>query len=77
MENEKIFSELQLVPTGDLLDEIHSRFDAVLFFAARKDSDNQHVWAFSSSGHKMLLFGMAKYLENFMEKKVGEMDFEL
>ena len=70
-----MITDVQLLSTDDLLNELHNRFDAVLFFAMRKDSVDKNAWAWSSSGSRMLLLGMAEYLRSAVEKKVCDEDF--
>lgn len=73
-------SKLQLIPTGDLIDELLSRYSAALFIG-HKDSTKDHgVLTWDSRGNSFTLMGLAEHMRmrvNVLplpENEIGEDD---
>jgi hypothetical protein len=63
--------KLELVPTDELVAELFSRYDSVIFTAHRHDTKKDDMMAWNTKGNKYMLLGLNEY----MDMKIRTMTF--
>ena len=68
-------TELQLVSTEELIDELFSRNDAALYVGYMKTTTVDNRTAYNIKGNRFMMIGLLAYLENHvMDRAFGGTD---
>jgi hypothetical protein len=73
---EPLIKEIQLIPSDELLNELFSRYDTVVFIGHKKTTSKDCKMSFNTKGSKFTVWGMASFLSEMVKRKVMEDDEE-